>query len=138
MTSTQKRLVAFILPFFGILLTLGIVHEVREIRESGRAKVTETNMQRLNEVLRSAQVTNVGSSGYLRRLFLKEGYPDYTRDGWGRDILVKVFVDPKGLKHYTLRSLGRDGKMSSCCTGRVRGEWDKDALWADNRWLQAW
>ena len=138
MKPIQKNIAVITLPILGLFLALEVWHEIRELRESGRAKVTESNIQQLNEVLKSAQVTNVSSAEGLRMFFRQAGYPDYTRDGWGRDILIETRADSKGNQHYTLRSLGRDGKKSDCCKRQVRGEWDMDALWVDDRWLQVW
>ncbi|HEY0781756.1 MAG TPA: hypothetical protein VGE98_04815 [Thermoanaerobaculia bacterium] len=113
------------------------VHKVLDLRESGRAKLTESQMHQLAIVLSSEQTSDIDPAS-LRALSAKRGYPDYTRDGWGRDIGIEIATDAKGEKHYTLRSLGRDGKRGGCCAGRLKGRWDEDAVLADGEWAQMW
>ncbi len=61
------------------------------------------------------------------------------KDAWGNDLVISLEEsqnDPT-VRVYSIRSLGRNGKVGNCCQRSTR-DWDDDALLVAGKWKQVW
>jgi hypothetical protein len=100
----------------------------------GKPTLTETRMRELMNVLAGAEPKDLSDST-LDNLATSFNQPNCTVDGWGRRLLVTEApgADPP----YEVRSLGRDGRLGSCCKGPVDST-KEDAVLRGGTWLQGW
>ncbi len=111
-----------------------------KLRESMCAKISEARMQELMTELRIYQPERPDGESF-RRVLAKEGRLDALKDGWSRPLVIERTVND-GRSHYTIISLGRDGRRGPCCKPNVYS-WDDDAVLSGdelsgNKWLQVW
>jgi hypothetical protein len=114
-----------------LLLSVGVVYGLH-VRNRLRAKTTETRMKMLMGVLDSEQPRRLDTAS-LKEVVARYNRSEVLTDGWGQDLVVEQ--DQGG---YRITSLGRDGRRGSCCTARVHGQWDEDAVLSGQSWLQVW
>jgi hypothetical protein len=111
-----------------------------KLREPMCAKISETHMQELMNELKIYQPERPDGESF-RRVLAKDGRLDSLKDGWSRSLVIERTVKG-GRSHYTIISLGRDGRRGPCCKPFVHN-WDDDAVLSGdvlsgNRWLQVW
>ena len=121
-----------------IILTLIVIwggHIYWSLREPLRAKTTMTNMIFLMGILDSDQPEQVDTES-IRSLLVRENRLAWLKDSWGRPFVIER-KEENGQPHYTIISLGRDGRRGACCHKRV-ANWDDDAVLSGKEWLQVW
>jgi len=116
------------------------LYRLWKLREPMCAKISETHMQELMNELKIYQPERPDGESF-RRILAKEGRLDSLKDGWSRPLVIERTIKD-GRSHYTVISLGRDGRRGSCCKPFVHS-WDDDAVLsgdelAGNTWLQVW
>lgn len=128
------RIAAQIVVVIGlILLCAWGLREFYAIRY-GKPILTLTRMNRLMSALAGAPPKDL-SAASLDELAVSFNQPNSTLDAWGQRFLVTEApgADPP----YEIRSLGRDGRLGSCCQGFVDNP-DEDAVLRGGTWLQGW
>jgi len=111
-----------------------------KLREPMCAKISETHMQELMNELEIHEPERPDGESF-RRILAKEGRLDSLQDGWSRPLVMERTVKD-GRSHYTIISLGRDGRRGACCKPFVHS-WDDNAVLSGdvvsgNTWLQVW
>lgn len=132
----SKTAKTFALAVLLVCLAIG-ARELADLRDRTRAKRTAGDMRQLSVILRSENPPLLAPKD-LQRLLAAKGYPDYSRDAWGRPIEVERIQRASAAPSYVLRSLGKDGRRGKCCQRWLKEDWDSDAVLQDDTWLQIW
>jgi hypothetical protein len=141
---TAKKKIGLALVFVALIaaacgLALSAVR-LWKLREPMCAKITETHMKELMNELRLHEPEQPGGDSF-RNTLAKDARLEVLKDGWGRQLVIERTVKDSR-SHYTIISLGRDGRRGPCCTPRVYN-WDDDAVLSGDavsgdQWQQIW
>jgi hypothetical protein len=119
-----------------LVVTLSAAWSLRAfiVNHHEKPTLTESRMNRLMNVLAGMQPRDL-SEASLDELAASFEQPNCTVDGWGRRLLVTEApgADPP----YEIRSLGRDGRLGTCCNGFLDST-KEDAVLRGGTWLQGW
>jgi hypothetical protein len=119
-----------------VILMFGVIWGTHTYyREPLRAKTTTARMVYLMGTLDSDEPAKVDTES-IRFLLARENRLAWLKDAWGRPFVVER-KEENGQPHFTVISLGRDGRRGSCCQKWVKN-WDDDAVLSGKDWLQAW
>jgi len=141
---TAKRKIGLVLLYTTLMVVAcGFAlsaYRLWKLREPMCAKVTESHMKELMNELMVYQPERPEGDAF-RSLLAKERKLDALKDGWSRPLVIERTVKD-GRPHYTVISLGRDGRRGPCCKPRVY-DWDDDVVLSGDavsgdRWLQVW
>ena len=131
-TKIVLTLVTVILMFGGVIWG---THVYWSYKEPLRAKTTTARMVYLIGVLDSDEPAKVDTES-IRSLLARENRLAWLKDAWGRPFVVER-KEENGQPHFTVISLGRDGRRGSGCQRWVEN-WDDDAVLSGKDWLQVW
>lgn len=127
-----------IIAILALMLGVAVLTLGRDILNKARAKETVTHMRRVVSLLQLERPAVVDVQ-YLRNMLAKHGVsPLYLLDGWNRPLVVEVLTDEDGVQIYRVISLGRNGRLDTCCRRFLKQDWDEDAVIENDTWLQVW
>lgn len=123
----------------GLLIVSWVSVEIIDLVNLGRAKRSLTYMAQIATLLNGEAPRDDLSSHPRVRRYLEEQRldPEISIDGWGNAIEIERIAGRDGVI-FRVRSLGSDGKRSSCCAGFVPQDWDTDAVVENGVWQQIW
>jgi len=94
------------------------VWAIRGVIRHGKFDENGWRLRRLVGVLLDQQPADASPQSIARAIEALALAPDTAVDSWGRRFEVWVGRDGRGRFHYSVRSLGADGKLGPCCVGR--------------------
>jgi hypothetical protein len=131
--STIAILMLLLLALGGMAFVIG-----QDLLNKSRAKETVTHIRSISSLLQLERPPKVDAH-YLSQMLAKYGVgKSYLLDGWNRPLMVQIIPGRDGMRHYRVISLGRDGRLGTCCRRFLEQDWDEDAVIEDGAWKQAW
>lgn len=114
--------------------------EVSNWWQKTKAHETMGSMRNLSTTLEASELDTAEVSA-IQTLLAREGLSEIVplQDAWGNDFVIEIEQgdsDPN-FRTFSIRSLGRDGSVGSCCRPKTR-DFDDDALIVGGKWQQVW
>jgi hypothetical protein len=134
LNTKDKLLLIAVAAIFTLIVGWG-ARTYWQFRDALHAKTTEARMRDLMQVLKGEQPERVDPVS-LQSLLAEYKRTKWLQDGWGRPFVIERKIEG-GQAHYTIISLGRDGRRGPCCRKWVE-HWDDNAVLSGDSWLQVW